>query len=801
MNPLAAIQKPTQLLLAYIITNVLCQVIAGILGIGFDPAGYFYLLRYLLLSGSLVLLVAFLLGYVSSPLSILIAHACFIVLLLTQLGLITYFLSAKVLLGADLFGYSINEIKETVSASSGLSAGTVLLWVLPLTAYFASIRLLRGMPVPAPIHIGLAALTLFAVFMPSGPDPASFKDDFERSKLENASTYFIKKNLFDSPSIAEESGSIPEFPFVHDFVPQDPLGIYFRKADTLPNIVFVVVEGLAGDFVGPSSALRGFTPFLDSLISQSLYWETCVSSTGRTFGALPTISGALPMGEMGFMNLGARMPNHQTLISVLKSTGYQSSFFYGGNSNFDGMDIFLEAQGTDLILGERTFPEHFNRTAENEEGFSWGYTDKALFEYSLELIKAQPSQPRLDFYLTLTTHEPFDVPEASYRERAQQILKGNAINERERAQYLEYLTVFECFLYTDDAIRQFIRRWEKLPGFGNTIFIITGDHRVIPLPATRVKRFHVPLIIYSPLLKNPTYFDSFVAHAQLPATVMGFLSKKYNVAIPQQVAFVSDELDIESKESSLDLALMRSKNETQEYLYHNYLLSENQLFEVGPGLEITPLKDEETLKLLQQKLARYIKASSIALNEDKLLPDSISGSSIKLDLFFTLNQPELDFLNGLGVDSLSPDGLYRRAKTQAFSQNYWEARALLKKALNISPNYEDLRILIARTYAWDGNYDSASHFLDQVMAHSIYEDAYVAYSDLFYWKDNADQSESYARNGLNNFPESFELKARLARIYLIKGMKREAETLINEVLIENPQHEIAVTLKKRLNNG
>jgi len=55
--------------------------------------------------------------------------------------------------------------------------------------------------------------------------------------------------------------------------------------------------------LGEGAEYGGFTPYLDSLTTKSLYWENFLSNTGRTFGVLPSLLGSLPFGKSGFMEL------------------------------------------------------------------------------------------------------------------------------------------------------------------------------------------------------------------------------------------------------------------------------------------------------------------------------------------------------------------------------------------------------------------------------------------------------------------------------------------------------------------
>ena len=73
--------------------------------------------------------------------------------------------------------------------------------------------------------------------------------------------------------------------------------------DTPPNIVFLSIEGLSNDFVGEKATLRVFTPFLDSLSKQSLYFRNHLSNIKESAHSLPVISASPPRGNGGTPSL------------------------------------------------------------------------------------------------------------------------------------------------------------------------------------------------------------------------------------------------------------------------------------------------------------------------------------------------------------------------------------------------------------------------------------------------------------------------------------------------------------------
>src|SRR5574344_244873 len=98
-------------------------------------------------------------------------------------------------------------------------------------------------------------------------------------------------------------------------------------------------------------------------------------------------------------------------------------------------------------------------------------------------------------------------------------------------------------LNLDDAMKKFFEKYSKRPDFENTIFIITGDHSMPEITLQeKIDRYHVPLMIYSPLLKESKRFRSIVSHFDVAPSILAFYRENYQLKTPSTVAWVGDGL-------------------------------------------------------------------------------------------------------------------------------------------------------------------------------------------------------------------------------------------------------------------
>lgn len=758
-------------------------------GIGYD----------LIVSLSIASVVS-VLHIIISLLSLRVAYAIsatlFTILIVISFALSHYFTVTLLPLSTDLYGYTWNDIVTTVKSSGGTSVGPVVFLIILFIGFVFALywvyrkNFLQGISSTA----ALFSLIIFiSIALPHHTAPENYNRDLDYYLAVNKTWYLADRTQeYIRDKMAYETVDENAYPFLHPVSYTDKLGAYIGKALAQPNIVIIIVEGLGRDYTGPGAAYGGFTPYLDSLSQRSLYWSNAMSNAGRTFGALPSILGSLPYGHEGFMSYGTSMPDHQTLISLLKSHGYQSSFFYGGNANFDNQDIFLEYQGINNLIDESKFPASY-RVKKNTS--SWGFADNDVFSFAASTLDNIKS-PRLDIYLTLTTHEPFIAPDSTFNTMVDEQV-GKIASPAVRKEIQAHKGIFSCLLYTDRAIRNLMEYYSKRADFSNTIFVITGDHRLIPMPPdNKIKRFHVPLILYSPLLTRTQTFASLAVHANITPTLLSHLATNYALDFPKEMPFIAGPLATDTAFSSnLDLALIRNKNEIREYVQGTYLLSDNRLYTIQPGLALEPVEDNSMKKTLSEKLKRFKINSAFACDNNRV--DKRASPSKPVLFAFTAHEQQL--LEDTHVNTMTPDEQYRKARELAFQKAYQPSRAIVKYCLNKSPNYHDARVLLARTYAWAGQYDSAKLYLQQTLDRNpAYADAYVAWGDLEYWQGHMQAMKEIIAKGLRADSGNVDLLARQARTFFHEDKNDSARILLNIVLSRDPQQEIARDLKLKL---
>jgi phosphoglycerol transferase MdoB-like AlkP superfamily enzyme len=264
----------------------------------------------------------------------------------------------------------------------------------------------------------------------------------------------------------------------------------YASSDSLGNIipmqkknVFVIIlESFSAEHIGALTHQEGnentdFTPFLDSLVKKSLVFEG-FSNGKRSIEGIPAILASLPtwMTE-DFITSQYAANKFNSLASLLKEEGYNTSFFHGGKNGTMGFDVFCKSAGFDNYYGKNEYP--------NQADFdgSWGISDEPYLLYIAKTLDSKP-QPFLGAVFTLSSHHPYKVP-AKYKDRFH---KGP-------------LEIQECIMYTDFALKEFFEKAATMPWFKNTIFVITADHTSEAVQSyykNRVGQYTIPIIFYQP---------------------------------------------------------------------------------------------------------------------------------------------------------------------------------------------------------------------------------------------------------------------------------------------------------------
>ncbi len=567
-----------------------------------------------------------------------------------------YFCNTTMPLDQVIFAYSSEEIKGIIGASTSFSIIPILCFVLPAIAIIALAIVWKKVKINfivATICIIISIIASISINYSEIIRKEKFYDNHRRFCLAiNQPSYTIVKitdyirisrewatsdgNMTDETRNAalkyqslfpEKEYTNPDYPLYHKNNYEDVLGNLISPTSdgNPPNFVFIIVESLGQRLTGVVNPTVSFTPYIDSLKQCGLYWNNCLSASERTFGVLPAIFASAPYGEHGFIQIWEPIPNHNSLLKDMKSNGYSLSYYYGGVHEFDRYDIFLKLNNVDYIYKpEMTAVDSATYKILNDF-HRWGIDDDELVRHAIEHRDTNPPQlPYTDIYMTLSTHEPFIFNEIdTYKQKVETILKSHAdMPAKEKSKIQNNLDIYACFAYTDDCVRKLIDYYKTLPEYENTIFVITGDHRMGMLPlGVSLYSFNVPLIIYSPLIKSPRSMKAVVAHDDITPTLNAYLSKNYKYRTSNYCHWIGTTLDTAKQyRCNKKMAFMLNNREVVDYLNGEYYISRGETYKMEEDLYSTLIKSDAIHDKYSDELNNFNIVSRYVVKYNRLKP-------------------------------------------------------------------------------------------------------------------------------------------------------------------------------------
>jgi phosphoglycerol transferase MdoB-like AlkP superfamily enzyme len=219
-----------------------------------------------------------------------------------------------------------------------------------------------------------------------------------------------------------------------------------------PNILIIVLESFSAYLVGPLGGDSLVTPNFNRYIKEGILFSDFYASGTRTDKAMPAILNGYPaQPAQSIIKEPKKSQSLPSIVRILNDNGYHSSFWYGGEINFANFNSFVIGSGFNTIVTKDNFdPENYNS--------KWGVHDHIMFN-TLKDSMNNVREPFLNVVLTLSSHEPFDVP-------MDPVFVGN-----------DNLTKYKnSVYYADEALGSFLDWAKGRDWWSNTLVIMVADH-------------------------------------------------------------------------------------------------------------------------------------------------------------------------------------------------------------------------------------------------------------------------------------------------------------------------------------
>ena len=249
------------------------------------------------------------------------------------------------------------------------------------------------------------------------------------------------------------------------------------------NVMIIIMESFSREHIGllnhdlDNGRYQGFTPFMDSLIQHSLYFDAYANGKTSIQG-IPAVLSSIPsLMYESFIQTSYASGKYTSIGGLLKAKGYSTAFFHGGSNGTMGFDSYTHLVGFDKYFGRN---EYHN---EADYDGKWGIRDEQFFQYAAREINKM-GQPFCVAFFSLSSHHPYFVPPKYVN-----ILRtGN-------------LPIQQSIMYADLSLAEFFHTVKHRPWYKNTLFVITADHTseaYYPYYQTNAGQYAVPLLFFRP---------------------------------------------------------------------------------------------------------------------------------------------------------------------------------------------------------------------------------------------------------------------------------------------------------------
>ena len=280
------------------------------------------------------------------------------------------------------------------------------------------------------------------------------------------------------------------------------------------NVVVMILESFGAEYVGQLNkgveGIHDCTPFLDSLLQESMYFEYAVANGRKSIDAMPSALTGIPMLYEHFI-LGPAMMSKEVsgIARELQDKGYYSAFFHGADNRSMGFQSYTNATGFMDYFGMDEFVAEPQYGGKDVFDGVWAIWDEEFLQFMCDKLGTF-SQPFVSGVFTATSHNPFNIPE---RYQKQFPAEGN-------------LPIYRTVRYSDNALRKFFEKASQQPWFENTLFVITADHTNLsehPDYQSNYGKYHIPILFYDPTGEIKGHRMCVAQQSDIPATVLGYL--------------------------------------------------------------------------------------------------------------------------------------------------------------------------------------------------------------------------------------------------------------------------------------
>lgn len=271
------------------------------------------------------------------------------------------------------------------------------------------------------------------------------------------------------------------------------------------NIIVIQVESLDQKVIGHEHNSQEVTPFLNDLKEKSLYFENFYAQhvNGSFDAEFSYLTSIYPINK----NYGFKvndLSRFSSLIQILKDKGYQTLALHGNNKEFFYRHLAYPELGFDRFYSKQDFS--FDKAVMPTQNTKFGINDYDFFLQGADFLQ-QAKEPFFAFFITVTSHTPFDFYPPEYVQDRFQTVLDPLVRD-----------YFRSIFFVDQSLQRFFQELKRRGMYEDTLFIIYSDHHsgVEGMGYSAQREFKMEMN-----LKPPENIPLFIHHPDLDPELVG----------------------------------------------------------------------------------------------------------------------------------------------------------------------------------------------------------------------------------------------------------------------------------------
>ncbi len=330
-----------------------------------------------------------------------------------------------------------------------------------------NILAIRGLntAILSPLSVPLYTGAQYTPYVSNSPQTLLFS--FISSRRSNRFESLKERNYFS------QTESEKRYPYIHELK-----GSGLQKR----NVVIFILESFSRSYLEKGNSLKAHTPFLDSIMSNSLVCTNAFANGSISLNGIQNILSGIPTIESASLLSSPYYANHiEAMPALLKRNGYETMFFHGFKEDLFGFERLTKKFGVTHYYSENDLQ------VLRKDRCIWGIHDGPYFQFAANTLTAK-KEPFCATIFNISSHHPYNIPVTFKKTISSQTDVQNAVT------------------YVDDCLKEFFMNARKQSWYENTLFVFTADHwnkeDATNAEKSGLNRHEIPLFFYAPYDSN-----------------------------------------------------------------------------------------------------------------------------------------------------------------------------------------------------------------------------------------------------------------------------------------------------------